>query len=156
MRPVSDSASGVPPRISFVTLGAVDVAALRRFYLAWGWTEGPGGTADFAQFLLENTRFALYRRDLLQAEAAPDLPDSGPASWSGMALAVNVGSREAVDAAFAAAVRAGARAVAEPTSREWGGWSGYVSDPEGHRWEIAWLPGHETDDALSAPPSLGD
>jgi uncharacterized glyoxalase superfamily protein PhnB len=42
---------------------------------------------------------------------------------------------------FDAAIRAGARAVAEPRDREWGGRSGYIADPEQNRWEIAWAPG---------------
>lgn len=137
-----DQPGQVPPRITFVTVGAADVPGLRRFYTAWGWQEGPGGGDDFAQFLLENTRFALYRRDLLRAEAAADLPDAGPGAWSGVTLAINVARREDVDTAFAAAVAAGATAVAAPTAREWGGYSGYVADPEGHRWEIAWLDGY--------------
>lgn len=136
---------GVPPRITFVTLGAMNVSTLRRFYSDWGWTEGTGGTADFAQFLLHNTRFALYRRDLLHAEAAPDLPDAGTDHWSGVGLAINLSDKEGVDAAYAAALRAGARAIAEPTDREWGGYSGYVSDPEGHRWELAWLSSYPLD-----------
>ena len=58
-----------------------------------------------------------------------------------MTLAVNVASREQVDAVLATAVAAGARPVAPPADREWGGRSGYVADPEGTRWEIVWLPG---------------
>jgi len=152
--PTGSGRPDVPPRISFVTLGAADVATLRRFYTAWGWTEAPDGTADFAQFLLENTRFALYRRDLLKDEAAPDLSEAGPGSWSGITLAINVRSRDQVDSAFAAAVRAGAAEVAAPVSRDWGGYSGYVGDPEGNRWEIAWLPGYDLDPAPSTrqPP----
>lgn len=38
---------------------------------------------------------------------------------------------------------AGAVAVAEPTDREWGGYSGYIADPEGNRWELAWAPGFD-------------
>jgi uncharacterized protein len=45
--------------------------------------------------------------------------------------------------AFDAAVAAGARSVAPPQDREWGGRSGYVSDPEDNRWEIAWAPGFQ-------------
>ena len=59
-----------------------------------------------------------------------------------MTLAINVADREAVDRTFSAAIAAGARAVGHPTTREWGGYSGYVADPEGHRFEIAWLPGY--------------
>jgi uncharacterized protein len=149
-----DPQPGVPPRITFVSLGAMDVPKLRRFYAAWGWTEGPGGTADFAQFLLHNTRFALYRRDLLHEEAAADMPDRGTEHWSGVVLAINVSSREEVDAVFAAAVHAGARAIVEPIARDWGGYSGYISDPEGHRWEIAWLSTYPLDGWPSAPEPL--
>nr|WP_285732890.1 hypothetical protein [Nocardiopsis sp. ATB16-24] len=46
-----------------------------------------------------------------------------------------------MDGAFDAAVRAGAKAVAEPVERPWAGRSAYVADPEGDRWEIAWVPG---------------
>ena len=58
-----------------------------------------------------------------------------------MTLGLNVDTTEAVDAAYASAVAAGARAVAEPQGRSWGGRSGYIADPEGNRWEIAWAPG---------------
>ena len=38
-------------------------------------------------------------------------------------------------------VAAGARKVGQIADRPWGGRSGYVSDPEGNRWEVAWAPG---------------
>jgi hypothetical protein len=138
---MSEKRPGLPSTISFVTLGAHDVPGLRAFYAGWGWTEGPGGSPDFAQFLLSNIRLALFRLDLLRDEAAPDclLPERN--DWNGMTLAINVADSQAVDKTFSAAVAAGARAVSQPTTREWGGYSGYVADPEGHRFEIAWLPG---------------
>ena len=131
----------IPPRLSFVTLGARDLRRLREFYGRWGWRELPGGTADFTQFSLGATRFALYRLELLRAEAAPTLAMPEPGAWSGVTLAVNVAAPEEVDAAYAVALAAGAGDVAAPQQRTWGGRSGYVSDPEGHRWEIAYLPG---------------
>lgn len=131
----------IPPRLSFVTLGARDLRRLREFYAAWGWRELPGGTDDFAQFSLGSTRFALYRLELLREEAAPTLALPEPGSWSGVTFAVNVPTPEEVDAAYATALAAGAGAVDAPVQRTWGGRSGYVADPEGHRWEIAYLPG---------------
>jgi hypothetical protein len=47
----------------------------------------------------------------------------------------------AVDETFRSALAAGARAIADPVKRVWGGYSGYIVDPEGNRWEIAWAPG---------------
>jgi hypothetical protein len=56
-------------------------------------------------------------------------------------LAHNVPSASAVDAVIAEMVSAGGAIVAEPSQREWGGYSGYVADPDGFRWEIAYNPG---------------
>jgi hypothetical protein len=55
-------------------------------------------------------------------------------------LAMNVATRVDVDEALAAAAEAGANVIGSPAEREWGGYSGYFADPEGHRWEIAWAP----------------
>jgi uncharacterized glyoxalase superfamily protein PhnB len=73
-------------------------------------------------------------------EAAPGAPLPDPVAWNGVTLAVNVADRAEVDAAFAHAVACGATVVAGPTERDWGGYSAYVADPEGNRWELAWDP----------------
>ena len=132
----------VPQRLSFVTLGTRDMLRRRGFYAAWGWQERDGGDDEFAQFEVSGVRLALYPLDLLGQEAAPgaDLP---PATWNGVTLVINVRSREEVDEVCGAAVGAGAEPVADPVDREWGGASAYVADPEGQRWEIAWLPGFD-------------
>jgi len=134
---IIDGMSGVPSRLSVVTIGARDVSALRRFYRALGWAEVPGSDDQWSAFLLGGVLLALYPLHDLAAEAAPDVPDPA-GGWSGVTLACNVDSQEEVDMAFAAAVAAGAAVVGEPTDRPWGGRSAYVTDPEGNRWEIAW------------------
>ena len=58
----------------------------------------------------------------------------------GIALAQNHRSRDAVDAAVAQAVAAGATLLKAPEATDWGGYSGYVADPDGHPWEIAHNP----------------
>jgi uncharacterized glyoxalase superfamily protein PhnB len=42
---------------------------------------------------------------------------------------------------LASASDAGARVIADPVTREWGGYSGYFADPDGFRWEVAYNPG---------------
>ncbi|MBM2616153.1 VOC family protein [Actinoplanes sp. LDG1-06] len=128
----------LPARLSVVTLGARDLPALRVFYRRLGWPERDGSDDTFASFLLGGVLLALYPTADLAAEAAPDLPGPVSPGWGGFTLARNVDSRAAVDSAFAAAVGAGATAVAPPVDRDWGGRSGYIADPEGNRWEIAW------------------
>ena len=126
--------------MTIVTLGARSVPALRAFYGALGWHENDGSDDTFASFTLGGVRLALYPLDLLGAEAAPGEAVVGQGSWNGMTLAINVAERAEVDHVFRAATQAGARAVASPTEREWGGYSAYIADPEGNRWELAWAP----------------
>ena len=76
----------------------------------------------------------------LGQEATPGEPMPRRA-WNGITLGVSVESTEAVDETFRSALAAGARARAGPVKREWGGYSGYIADPEGNRWEITWAPG---------------
>ncbi|MEH1166825.1 VOC family protein [Micromonospora sp. CPCC 205539] len=137
--------STLPPRLSVVTLGARDIAALRSFYRSLGWHELPGSDGGWTAFLLGGVLLALYPLPELAAEAAPDVPPPA-GGWSGITLACNVDSREQVDTAFAGAVAAGATVVAEPTDRSWGGRSAYIADPEGNRWEIAWAGSAVFDD----------
>lgn len=133
------STSHVPQRMTFVTLGTRDMRRARRFYGAWGWQERAGSSDEFAQFGMGGVRLALYPLDLLGREAAPGaaLPSG---EWNGVTLAINVESREAVDRVYRVATGSGAEEIAEPVDREWGGYSAYVADPEGQRWEIAWNP----------------
>lgn len=127
----------LPARLSVITLGAQDLPGLRNFYVALGWKELPGSDDNWAAFLLGGVVLALHPRQLLDVEAG----GSGNGPGGGFTLACNVDQRSQVDAVFIAAVRAGATALAAPQDRSWGGRSGYVADPEGNRWEIAWAPG---------------
>jgi catechol 2,3-dioxygenase-like lactoylglutathione lyase family enzyme len=140
----------MPARLSVVTIGVRDLPRLRRFYRSVGWQEIDGSDDDWAAYLLGGVLFALYPVAALAGEAGSDAP--APTTWSGVTLACNVDDRAGVDAAFDAAVRAGATSVAEPVDREWGGRSAYIADPEGNRWEIAWAPSARFDDrgALTA------
>jgi predicted lactoylglutathione lyase len=129
----------VPQRLSFVTLGARNMTVLRGYYAALGWSERPGSDDNFATYDAGDVVLALYPIERLGAEAAPMEPLPLP-GWNGITLGVNVESADAVDEAFKVAQAAGGRPIASPVLREWGGYSAYVADPEGNRWEIAWAP----------------
>ncbi|MEU4423146.1 VOC family protein [Actinoplanes sp. NPDC024001] len=144
----------VPARLSVVTLGAREVGTLRSFYRALGWPELPGGSDEWAGFLLGGVLLAIFPLTDLRAEAVPSGP-AGVGDWSGMTLACNVDRRDEVDTAFREAVAAGAVPVAAPVDRPWGGRSGYIADPEGNRWEIAWAGGAVFDERGSLL-SFGD
>ena len=57
-----------------------------------------------------------------------------------MTLAQNFATEGEVDAAWAAAMAAGAAPLKRPQKVFWGGYSGYYADPDGHVWEVAMNP----------------
>ena len=130
------------PRISLITLGVADVARSTEFYRALGLPMLDFESDDVAFFTLEGTWLALYRQDLLAEEATAGAIKEGaePRGYGGFTLAHNVESKEAVDAVLDEAEEAGATIVQAGVDRDWGGYSGYFADPDGHRWEVAWNP----------------
>lgn len=132
--------SAVPKQLYAVSLASDDIAGQRRFYEGWGWQALPYSNDDYVAFQLGGAIVAFVRRALLADEAAPGADAPAALAWNGVTLAVNLPARDQVDSVWRTAVAAGARAVGEPVDRPWGGRSGYVADPEGNRWEIAWVP----------------
>lgn len=129
------------PLVSLITLGVPDLAAARHFYVdGLGWTptfEVPGEVV-FVQ-VGHGLLLSLFGADALARDVDPDSSGAG-ATPSGITLAHNLGSPEAVDAAIADALAAGGRLVKAARQAEWGGYHGYVADPAGTLWEIAYNP----------------
>jgi hypothetical protein len=127
------------PSISIVTLGVADLAASVAFYRdGLGWPLRADGTGDdIAFFETDGTWLALYPRADLAADATVPAEGSG---FRGVTLAHNVGSKAAVRAALEEAEEAGAMIVKPAQEADWGGYSGYFSDPDGFLWEVAWAP----------------
>jgi predicted lactoylglutathione lyase len=135
----------VPARVSLVTLGVRDVSAATAFYAALGWPSSGASTPEVTFFHTGGVVVALWGRADLAADAGLDLAGDGdgdgPAARGRIALAINVGSRAEVDDALAAAVAAGGTVARAAVATDWGGYNGYVADPDGHLWEIAHNPG---------------
>ncbi|MXX48022.1 MAG: VOC family protein [Chloroflexi bacterium] len=129
------------PKISIITLGVSDLAASVRFYRDGLGLPAPNyNDGDDICFLeLEGTWLSLYRREKFPDEA--DVPFADPSAGTPtVTLAHNLGSVEAVDAQMQEALDAGATLVKQPEEVFWGGYSGYVSDPDGYLWELAYNP----------------
>ena len=124
-------------RLSLVTLGVADLDRAVTFYRdILGWAPDQV-LDDVAFFDLDGTVLALWLHASLAAEldTTPDVP-----AYRAVALAHNLPSREAVDAVIADLRAKGAPIVHEPAPTDWGGYSAYLEDPDGHRWEIAHNP----------------
>lgn len=125
------------PRVHLVTLGVADLAASTAFYESLGLEKSSASNAHVSFFQLGAVALGLYGRAALAKDAQVDAAGSG---FAGITLAWNLISEAAVDEAFSRMVEAGGRRVKQPQQVEWGGYSGYVADPDGHLWELAYNP----------------
>jgi predicted lactoylglutathione lyase len=126
----------VRQRVTLITLGVRDLARARRFYEALDWETGAGPDDDVVFFQAGDMVLALWDRASLAEDSCVDDANG----WGGVTLALNLGSREEVDAVIEEARTAGATIGREPDETFWGGYSGVFIDPEGHPWEIAHNP----------------
>lgn len=125
-----------PQRVNLITLGVGDIERSKKFYAALGWT--PAEEQDGVAFYqLVGLVLGLFgREDLAKDQGRP-----GTALGTGaMTLAQNFSTEAEVDAAFDAALAAGASVLKRPEKVFWGGYSGYYADPDGHVWEVAMNP----------------
>lgn len=132
------------PRITMVTIGVDDLERALAFY-----RDGLGlptrgivgrefehGAVAFFE-LQPGLQLALWPRASIAHDTGLPLQ---PPSATELTLGHNVASREAVDRVMEEARLAGARVVKPAQDTFWGGYGGYLQDPDGHLWEIVWNP----------------
>ncbi len=124
-------------RVSLITLGVADVARSTEFYQLLGWSKSSASNEHVTFIQLKGTVLGLFSRSDLAKDARVE---NSPPGFSGVTLAYNVTSEIGVDAVVKFAVSCGATLVKAPEKVFWGGYSGYVADPDGHLWEIAHNP----------------
>jgi catechol 2,3-dioxygenase-like lactoylglutathione lyase family enzyme len=126
------------PRLTLVTLGVEDLDRAIAFYRdIVGWA--PASTADGVAFFdLGGLILALWPHRDLAADSGQSAEGLG--AYHGFALAHNARSRDDVDRIFTQLRERGAAIVKAPVETDWGGYSGYFADPDGHLWEVAHNP----------------
>ncbi|MFN4090008.1 MAG: VOC family protein [Alphaproteobacteria bacterium] len=123
-------------QIAVVTLGVGDLRRSRRFY-----TEGFGWTPTF-----ENDEIVFYQMNglvlgtWLRTALAADMGRPVSEAPGAFALAHNVTDRDQVASTLARLAQHGGRPLAAASEPSHGGYRGYIADPDGHAWEIAWNP----------------
>ncbi len=141
----------IEPRISLITLGVSDLPRAIAFYEAIGWRRALRAAEGVAFFQLGPLGLSLYP-DADLAEDAKTAPRVGT-GFRGISLGHNARTREAVDAAIATMLAADGTLLVPAEEKFWGGYGGYVADPDGHAWEIAWNPAFPLDEtgAITIP-----
>jgi len=130
--------------MSFLTLAVSDLARSREFYVdGLGWEPIFSGDDVLMFPVADRLILSLWSVDGFTAEIG-EAPASGVAP---ITLSHNLATPAEVDAVLAEAAALGAPVVSA-LQREWGGYSGYFSDPDGFRWEIAVNPGETGDFVL--------
>jgi catechol 2,3-dioxygenase-like lactoylglutathione lyase family enzyme len=136
----------VAPNFSIVTLGVADLDRAIAFYSAIGWELRGDRAQGIVWFKTTGTWIGLFPRgdlaDDAQLPLAHDLPP-----FRDVTLALNLPTEADVDAGFETMIAAGATLVKAAHRMEWGGYSGYVADPDGHLWELCFNPGFPIDEA---------
>jgi catechol 2,3-dioxygenase-like lactoylglutathione lyase family enzyme len=134
------------PRLTVITLGVSDIRASIAFYGALGFSRRMKATGEVVAFFdTGGPVLGLFPWDQLAADAKlPDQPR--PTTFRGFTLAWNCASREEVDAVLAFALAKGAKLLKAAHETDYGGYSGYFADPDGHPWEVVVAPGIEVGD----------
>lgn len=133
----------LPLRLSLVTLGVDDLAAATSFYEQLGLSKSSESSEGVTFFDLGGVLLALFGREALARDAGVEAEGEG---FRAQSLAWNLSSAGDVDKAIVRMVAAGGLLVKAAEKTFWGGYSGYVSDPDGHLWELAHNPFWPMDD----------
>lgn len=126
------------PRISLITLGVQDLETSQRFYRdGLGFPTTRSAEDGIIFFPMRGTALALYPYESLAKDVSEsfNVPKS---KFTGITIAHNVRTKEEVDELLRLAERAGGTIEKAAQKTDWGGYSGYFSDPDGYLWEVAY------------------
>jgi uncharacterized protein len=126
------------PRINIITLGVRDLERSLRFYRdGLGLPTTRKADQGIIFFQTSGTCLALYPYRALAKDVSEEFVVE-KSKFTGITLAHNVRRKEEVDAVLKQAEQAGGKIEKPAADAEWGGYSGYFSDPDGYLWEVAW------------------
>ncbi|WP_338719686.1 VOC family protein [Devosia sp. XK-2] len=124
-------------QMAVMTLGSTDLERAKRFYAnGFGW-----------KLAFENPEIVFYQMNgfvlglFLQSALETDMGRQGLAAGPGAyALAHNVREQAQVEPLMQQLLDAGGTLIRPADAPPHGGYRGYVADPDGHAWEVAWNP----------------
>jgi predicted lactoylglutathione lyase len=140
---VEQEAKLVDQRLSLITLGVTDLTRSRQFYEAVGWKQVARNKYDSIVFFqLNGMVLSLYPlNDLLSDQNLNGLATVP----GGITLGINTRTKEEVNAYYQLFLSVGGKSLKAPDEMPWGAVTCYVADPDGHPWEISWVPQMQVD-----------
>ena len=134
------------PRLTVITLGVDDMRASIAFYEALGFERKFRATGEIVAFF-ETGGAVLGLFPWGQLAHDVTLPEGPrPQAFRGTTLAGNCRTIEEVDAVLEFAISNGASLLKPAHDTDYGGYSGYFADPDGHPWEVVVAPNIEVGD----------
>lgn len=129
-------------RLTFVTIGTQNLDAMKSWYnKIFGWK--PMKDSDGIVFYkLNGFIFGLYPANELAEDI--NIKNDGK-GFKRMSFAINLNSEEEVNKTFVDFKKKGVTIIREPEKVFWGGYRGYIADPENNYWEFAYNPFLELD-----------
>ena len=132
-------------RVTIIGLGVNDLKISTAFYKEkFGWKLTKASNENISFFQLNGLLLSLYPKDKLAEDAMVDPTGSG---FKAFTLAYNTRTKEEVDEIITNLASKGVKVVKQPEHVFWGGYSGYIADPDDNLWEIAYNPYLELDAA---------
>ncbi|MFI1914121.1 VOC family protein [Nocardia sp. NPDC020380] len=121
-------------QVTTIMLAVEDMERSKKFYLGLGARLGQDHP-HFASFeLAGGSGLGIYPVAAAAADAGVSPEGSG---FRGVSFHHITDTAEQVDAVITAAVDAGGAIVKPAAAAKWGGYFGYIADPDGHLWKIA-------------------
>jgi uncharacterized protein len=130
-------------RLTVITLGVADMRNSIAFYQALGFVRKFRATGEIVAFFeTGGTVIGLFPWDRLAQDVT--LPaNPRPQAFRGVTMAWNCRTDEEVDQVIDFAIAKGASLLKPPHKTDYGGYSGYFADPDGHAWEVVVAPNIE-------------
>lgn len=125
-------------RLTIVGLGVENLEISNDFYEnKFGWKKLKSSNDNISFFQLNGILLSLYSREKLAEDAGVSSEGNG---FKGFSLAHNARSKAEVDQLFEFYKSKNIKVVKAPKEVFWGGYSGYIADPDENLWEIAFNP----------------
>lgn len=124
-------------QLSFITIGVKDLDVMKNWYNhVFGW-EPMKYDGNIVFYKMNGLIFALFPYEELAKDIGISSDGSG---FKKFTLAINLSSEEAINRQFDEFKEKGVAIVKSPEKVFWGGYSGYIADPENNYWEFAYNP----------------